>query len=591
MVMKKIISGFLLVFLVRPGVLACVNPVIKNEYNVPINIYGGLGFLSINGTGYEYENYPYPLIIENRNSENLIVNMTPYGTLSQFIAPVNVEIPGNDEVSVDMLTLVTSGDKAGKIIVSGFCEGGFSFPEGQINVYIISADSSGGTCDGTITSCGIWPNCYNIPEDFPDDNTCVNGYKRSYSCEQNQVVASDLCTNYCCTTLYGEDADCQDNVCIDPYGSQPIDFSLNVNDGSSPVEVEIRIYESGQATPFHSSTFSGLQSFTSAFGNVDLELSYGDDNLVFTFENLNLSYVEDQTVDISITEVASQIGGVDVHRSFDIQVGSVLYYDDIELVMRYSDLSYENEDYLRIYRCSNYDESTDICQSTWQSISPSKDNGNLIVNVEGLSVFSIIEDNDIGTTTVPTTTSPDTTTSPSSGSGGSSGGSGSSGGGGSSTGTTTVETTNVTPQTPVNQTSNGSENTTANVTPEDPEDENTNILVLTGKFIIDSLTSIWVWIVGGLALVGLGFVGLKFYRERKEKQMIASEFSNHISEPGPTENEDDFVEVRSETPKPKVKTRSKSFEIKEASQITDAKAKVIDDIRKRAREMDEEYKK
>lgn len=602
--LRKILPIFMLVSIFLPSAFACINPIIKNEFGVPINYMGG-GFLFINGTSYDTPDdyYPYPIEIENTNEEKLIVNIAPSGGLGSYIIKVEEEVNPGEKKVVDMMTLISGSNKAGQLYVSGRCEGEFAFAEGFANVYIIGRNTGGETCDGTPTSCGIYPNC----QDITDWDGCENGYYRNYYCSGNRPEYSEYCTNYCCRFAHGDEAHCGNGAC-NYEGSEPetIDFSLSVTNTTHDIPLNVSMFQHGETSPFHDSELSGLGSLSTEFEMVDLGLKHDNSALQVLFENLNTTSIKDQTVSFSIMEVNPDILAVDVLRSYNVEIPEDLVFEIIELRIRYDDLGYTNSDNLRIYKCSDFNTTSNLCNVGWYGFNPSKIGEYLVINIDSFSTYSVIEDNTITTTTTTTpttTTSPaSTTTRPTGSSGGSSGGGsgGSSGGSGGSSRTTTTTTTSVTttPSEPVTtvtivttETTVPANNTTI-LEDNGNKDEKENIFMITGNFVVDTVSRFWHWIVGLLVLVIVAFVGLMIYRNR-EKIMISREFGDSVAaSPVNHGKNNNYVVLQPEKSEAKPlqvaedKQQPKKVEVKEADDLLDARSKVIDEIRRRAMEMD-----
>ena len=122
----------------------------------------------------------------------------------------------NELKRISLEVYVDGNSKFGMLFVTGICEDGMPFGEGEINFRMYGRGNTNPQfCDGIITSCGKWPDC----QDLTGMGGCYEGYNREYYCGGNEIRYSESCSNYCCESYYGEEAYCSRGVC---FGSAPV---------------------------------------------------------------------------------------------------------------------------------------------------------------------------------------------------------------------------------------------------------------------------------------------------------------------------------------------------------------------------------
>lgn len=210
---------FLSFTLIFPTSLACTTPIVKNEYGVPVSLYGGL--IIINGTKYpsKMKTITYNMTITNPNKlSSITVTLTPGSDLINYVYGSSASVPANWDGKIGMDVYIDGPSKTGTLYVTISCNDGFpATPEGIIYVHIIGRGNEAPKhCDNTQNSCGTYPNCI----DVSGLKGCYEGYYRDYYCYNNMVQYSKVCTAYCCQS-FTTDGYCTGNprYCHDPTPS------------------------------------------------------------------------------------------------------------------------------------------------------------------------------------------------------------------------------------------------------------------------------------------------------------------------------------------------------------------------------------
>ena len=216
--MKLRLFIFILFFTtaIIPVAMACSNPVVYNEYGVPVSLYGG-GFLTINGSKYpsDQTTITYNMSVKNTNNYNSItLTLTPDSSLLNYVYGSTVTIPAKWTGTIGIDVYVDGPSKGGEMYVTGHCDDGLPISEGVIYVSILGRGNAAPQfCGNTKTSCGKYPDC----QDLSNLDGCYDGYLRNYFCANNMVQYNPVCTPYCCE-LFTEDGYCtgSPSICYDP---------------------------------------------------------------------------------------------------------------------------------------------------------------------------------------------------------------------------------------------------------------------------------------------------------------------------------------------------------------------------------------
>ncbi len=214
--MKKILTITALLLSIQL-ILACKTPIIRNEYGVPVNLYGE-GYTIINGTEYpeEIKMLKYNLTVQNLNDEKFYLTFTPLSGLSNYVYAGTYEIEPSQTQKVTMSVYIDGSTKYGQMYVEGYCQDGFGIPEGWMNMRIYGRGNSDPQfCSNNVLSCGVYPDC----QDLTQMNGCYDGYYRNYACVSNSPQFSQTCTETCCQQYAGSDGYCYLGECINPDDS------------------------------------------------------------------------------------------------------------------------------------------------------------------------------------------------------------------------------------------------------------------------------------------------------------------------------------------------------------------------------------
>jgi hypothetical protein len=210
--MRKTLLIVLILIGLMPAVMPCSSPIFYNEYGVPMNIFYGGAYALV-----DFEDYPgqqmviYNLTVNNTDKDS---GLTLYLAPSELDGYVYVEpsyyIPADQKAEVGVHVYVDGPDKSGVIYISGTCDDAFPAPDGSLVMGIFGrGNGAPDTCDGTQSSCGIWPDC----QELYSMSGCHYGYYRNYFCSDNNVMYSQACTNYCCQEYMGFEGYCSAGIC------------------------------------------------------------------------------------------------------------------------------------------------------------------------------------------------------------------------------------------------------------------------------------------------------------------------------------------------------------------------------------------
>jgi len=575
---------------------ACKTPIVYNSYGVPVSLFGG-GTLEI-----DYADYPsgtniidYQLTVKNTNDQGLNFILTPSPALLNTIFGNSIELGANEIKNITFSVNVGGRNKAGEVYVTGNCNDQSPISEGIIWTSVLGRGDAPANCGNSKTSCGMPGQC----QDLSKLDGCYDGYKRTYYCSSNQAKYSTSCTSYCCNQIGGT---CKSSVCKVSQVLYGINLKLT-NGHSVSRNALVTMYEPGTTKVINSTNVTGTATLYSPNTTVDFQFEY-DSRLTVSLHNLNLTKATG-TSEVVLDSVTTQLPNATFLKAYKISVPSTFTFNGIKMKIKYNGLTFTNEQGIVIYRCGSYDEATNRCSENWVKQSTTKDTVNDIAmaDLTGFSVYALGESHDITTTTTTTaTTSPTTTVSSS---GGSSGGSRTT----TSTRTTsTVQTTIATSCTCESWTNLGCGQSPCTsdqmkqtrlcdpsacdsesrcvadsscVTEETTTikaEENTN--QPTGMFLgIPTDTAKYAIPVASIALVSMGIVFWKF--NDKIRSFIPARSSKGYVFTSKHQNPD-FVELKV---KEEPKIVDSTSELKK-QQATEARNRAIEEMRKRAHEMD-----
>ncbi|MDI6826210.1 MAG: hypothetical protein QMD36_03390 [Candidatus Aenigmarchaeota archaeon] len=364
----------------------------------------------------------YNLTLRNDNEFPVIVSFVKSGNIQTLITILE---DGFTMEPAEMKDVGLEISLTGPATASGTITVGFTPSEGQgmpvtYGVDVTIYGRGGGTtkkCAGTKTSCGTYPDC----KDLTKLDGCYNGYKRSYYCSNNQPKYSESCTDYCCQQFYGSVGKCQSGVCKGQASPPPVKLVLNITNGLGGTRsAKITLYIPGTSTIVNTSTINGYGTIHSSNSTVDFMMEFDSSILIVLLKSLNLTKLSG-TSQIIIDVVPTSIPNVSLIKAYKISIPSTFSFTGIILKIKYSTLSFGNEQGLAIYKCGSYNDLTNVCNDNWVKISATRDTVNDIISAE-LSSFSVYALGESQQTTTTTTTLQTTTTQSSSSSSRSSGG-------------------------------------------------------------------------------------------------------------------------------------------------------------------------
>ena len=294
-------------------------------------------------------------------------------------------------------------------------------------------------CSSTITSCGTYPNCF----DLSQLSYCVNGHVVQPYCSGN-VPKNRTMTNHCTPTT---------NFVMRARGHDDSDEHLTVT-----------FFSPGTTNnPVVTSDFSGNSSMASPLPIVDATMDYDDSYLDISMKNVNVTSLQVAgTINLTIDKINASvpISGVKVYKTYLVELPSSFLFDSLVLKVRYSDVGVTNESNLVLYRCGTYNFATGNCDSGWELKSNvTRDTSGKIISLQltGFSAYALAEQG-VSTTSSTTTTATSTQSASSSSSvaeilpASSSSSSGSSSPSSSSSNPTTSSTTSSTSSSPTTST-------------------------------------------------------------------------------------------------------------------------------------------
>ena len=325
--MKKILFALTILALTFSLVEACSNPILRNEYGVPVALYGS-GYITIDADNYPEgtQEVDYNLEIENTNDDtNLTFTLTPDSNLAAYVDTLEIFLEPGQTTDIELHVSIMS-TREGTLEATGQCGDGLSIAEGSMGLKIYaSGDSPGGddVCDNTIFSCGTYPDC----KDLTQMTGCYQGYYRSsYYCSSNTIKYSEICTNTCCRNYYGSDAYCQGGVCVSPSNSAPIirnytptDLTPTIRAGNS-LEFTQNSVDPDYGTLTYSWLLDGTEESTSASWTfTTTESDMGVYNVTFIVSDG--SRTASQEWEVTVTEDLNLANGESCSENDDCESG------------------------------------------------------------------------------------------------------------------------------------------------------------------------------------------------------------------------------------------------------------------------------
>lgn len=228
--------------------------------------------------------------------------------------------------------------------------------------------------------------------------------------------------------------------------------SLDVQDEQgNPQMVNVTTFKTDTGNQINTYSVFGNISFPLNDQKIDMDFNYDESNLYMRLQNVSVPDLNATHSRIIVNDevVANFTNDPNVHflRGYKVELPSNFHTSKIILKIKYSDLTVMNENNLVLYRCENYDFTSDKCNGDWTPVTISIDTNQKLVSadINSFSVYGLGENESNSTvTTTTTTTVPATTTTTSQSQSSSSSSSSSSSGSGSyypDTTTTTVPTT------------------------------------------------------------------------------------------------------------------------------------------------------
>ena len=256
-----------------------------------------------------------------------------------------------------------------------------------------------GRCGNNITSCGKYPDC----QDLTNLKYCVRGWLIESICtvSSNQQEITNRTRSIKCNP--------------DDYNNlnrPEVKFNVSDEDGN-PQDVEISLLSPGTQNSFLTSSFTGSASLRSESPVSDVKFSFDDEKLEFTLKNVNLTKIASATSKIILMNADDiEHPSANIYRGYKIELPANLSYP-ITLDLSYDEISFSNQNNLRIYKCSQFNWNTNSCDVSWIEFGPDayyKDasSKSVFLNISSFSVYGIGEY--IPQTTTSTSTTWTTTT-------------------------------------------------------------------------------------------------------------------------------------------------------------------------------------
>ena len=131
-----ILTGIIL-FVFAGVASACTSPLVKNEMGVPINIYGGKGYLTIDGNNYPSQQMIlYNLSVKNMNNQPFTLKLTPDTSLWNYVYGTEKTFAPNENGFISFNAYVDGPTKIGPMFVTGTFNDNIPIPEGSMKAYI-----------------------------------------------------------------------------------------------------------------------------------------------------------------------------------------------------------------------------------------------------------------------------------------------------------------------------------------------------------------------------------------------------------------------------------------------------------------------
>jgi hypothetical protein len=613
--MKKnfgIVSNFVVFLMIISLASACKTPVVYNNYGVPVSLFGG-GELEI-----KYSDYPpdavvidYTMSVKNTNSQGLTLNFIPSPSLSGFVSPTTISLEPNEQKEFNLPVNIAGTDKSGDLYVQGNCADTSPITQGVIYVYI-KGRGSVVSCSGRDDDCGMPGMC----EDVGKYDGCYDGYFRDYFCGGNTKQFNPRCTSYCCG-LVGGTCKGSPSICSVPRFS--INLPVNItNETGKPKSATVTLHQPGTSVVVNTTTINGYGIIASPNVTVDVSIEYDSSVLNIVFRNFNISKLTG-SLKMTLDDVSTTIPNATLLKAYSIST-SLSSFDGV-LKFMYSGLPFVNEQGLAIYKCSSFNKTSNTCNGNWVKMSITRYPTDDVVSTE-ITSFSVYALGESQITTTTTTTATTTTTSGSSSNNDNSDSGSRYSGGGRYTTTTIRTTTTLVECTcdswsnlacgeiPCDQTQMKQQRTCnpsgCNLESQCVVDNSCNVVETnqtedkltsnkpTGFFVFPDLSQ-YVYPISGLIILTVTGIAIWRYNDRIRDVFPSYRPSYKISSGKSSKKGNVTVDVQ--TPKyleVKIAEKPKVEVIKPVEQPrinTEARNKSIDEMRKRALEMDKKMKR
>jgi len=209
-------------------------------------------------------------------------------------------------------------------------------------------------------------------------------------------------------------ADCENDT-QSPGPNYLVNLTAEDEDGNEQI-LNISVYKTDTEDLINRYSIDGNVSFPLNDSKIDMDIDYDESNLQIKLKGLNVSNLNGKNSKVIVNDVMigdfPDISTTYVLVAYKVELPSDFNFTQIVLKIKYSHLPVTDENNLLLYKCSNYNLTSDTCVSGWIPVNATIDKNNHLVTatINGFSVYGLGEKENNSSTTTTTTTSSTTST-------------------------------------------------------------------------------------------------------------------------------------------------------------------------------------